>query len=158
MRVDGLSKGPGALALRRLRRDREAVAFGVLLALVILALFGAPLYASRVAGTTPEENHLTDAVTIDGERENVVSLDGVPLGPTWGRACFLGADENGRDLMVRILYGARTSLLIGAGALISRLSTWSGRFRHYSLASCSPRRSASRVRRSDPLNWGPDRS
>jgi peptide/nickel transport system permease protein len=117
LRVDRLSKGPGALALRRLRRDREALAFGVLLALIILALVWAPLYASRVAGTTAEENHLTDAVTIDGERENVVSFDGVPLGPTWRRAYFLGADENGRDLMVRLLYGARTSLLIGAGAL-----------------------------------------
>jgi hypothetical protein len=42
------------------------VAFGVLLALIILALFGASLCVSRVAGTSPEENHLTDAVTIDG--------------------------------------------------------------------------------------------
>jgi peptide/nickel transport system permease protein len=47
-----------------------------------------------------------------------VSLDGVPIGPTWQRAYFLGADENGRDLMVRLLYGARTSLAIGAGAVL----------------------------------------
>ena len=48
---------------------------------------------------------------------HVVSLDGMPIGPTWQAEYFLGADENGRDLMVRLLYGARTSLLIGAGAL-----------------------------------------
>jgi peptide/nickel transport system permease protein len=111
------SASPAALALRRLRHDREALAFALLLALVLVALLGAPLYASHVAGTTPAENHLTDQVTLDGERTDVVSLDGIPIGPTWGRTYFLGADENGRDLMVRLLYGGRTSVLIGAGAL-----------------------------------------
>lgn len=72
MRVDRLSKGRGALALRRLRRDREALAFGVLLGLIILALVGAPLYASRVAGTTAEENHLTDALPFAGAYTQVV--------------------------------------------------------------------------------------
>jgi len=111
------STSPGALALRRLRRDREALAFGVLLALVVVPLFAAPLYASHVAGTTPQENHLTDELVIDAKRMYVVSLDGVPIGPTWRRAYFVGADENGRDLMVRLLYGGRSSLLMGAGAL-----------------------------------------
>lgn len=111
------SPGPGARALRRLLRDRAALAFGILFVLVLVAFLAAPLYASQVAGTTPAENHLTDQVTIDGEREDVVSLDGFPIGPTWHRAFFLGADENGRDLMVRLLYGGRTSVLIGAEAL-----------------------------------------
>src|SRR6185436_1078561 len=35
---------------------------------------------------------------------------------TWKGRFFLGADANGRDLMVRVLYGARTSLMIGVGA------------------------------------------
>ena len=47
----------------------------------------------------------------------MVSLEGVPIGPTWHAQYLLGADENGRDLMVRLLYGGRTSLLIGAAAL-----------------------------------------
>lgn len=113
------SASPAALALRRLRHDREALAFALLLALVLVALFCAPLYASLVAGTTPAENHLTDQVTVDGERTDVVSLDGIPIGPTWGRAYFLGADENGRDLMVRLLYGGRgsTSLTPSAASL-----------------------------------------
>jgi peptide/nickel transport system permease protein len=111
------SASPAALALRRLRQDREALVFALLLALMLVALLGAPLYATLVADTTPAENHLTDQVTVDGERVDVVSLDGTPIGPTWGREYFLGADENGGDLMVRLLYGARTSVLIGAGAL-----------------------------------------
>jgi hypothetical protein len=68
------SASPAALALRRLRHDREALAFALLLALMLVALLGAPLYASHVAGTTPAENHLTDQVMLDGERTDVVSL------------------------------------------------------------------------------------
>ena len=111
------SGGPWVTALRRLRRDRAALAFGVLLAVLVLAALAAPFYASRVAGTTPSANHLTDQVMIDGHERYVVSLEGEPIGPTWHANYFLGADENGRDLMVRLLYGARTSLAIGAAAL-----------------------------------------
>jgi peptide/nickel transport system permease protein len=93
------------------------VSYGVAFALIVLTFLAAPLYASQIAGTTPEANHLSDVITLDGKRTYVVSLQGVPIGPTWQRQYFLGADENGRDLMVRLLYGGRTSLLIGACAL-----------------------------------------
>ena len=43
------------------------------------------------------------------------SLDGIPIGPTWQGEFFLGADTNGRDVAVRLLYGGRNSLLIGVG-------------------------------------------
>lgn len=53
---------------------------------------------------------------------DVVSVEGIPIGPTWHRSYFLGADGNGRDVAVRLLYGARNSLTIGAvAALISIL-------------------------------------
>jgi peptide/nickel transport system permease protein len=95
--------------------------FGCLLALVVLAVLAAPLYASQVAHTTPSENHLTDQTVIDGERTNVVSLEGIPIGPTWRGSYLIGADENGRDLAVRVLYGARTTLVIGGGAVLLTL-------------------------------------
>ena len=85
--------------------------------MILLALLAAPLYASEIAHTTSSENHLTDRVVVDGKPSDVVALDSTPIGPTWHRAYFLGADYNGRDLMVRLLYGARTSLLVGAGAV-----------------------------------------
>lgn len=115
------TRGPWALALRRLRRDRAAMTFAALSAAILLALLAAPLYASEVAHTTPSENHLTDQTVIDGEPTDVVSLEGVPIGPTWDSSYFLGADENGRDLMVRLLYGARASLTVGAGAVVLSL-------------------------------------
>ena len=90
-------------------------------ALIVLAVLAAPLYASQVAHTTPSENHLTDQTVVDGEPTDVVSLEGIPIGPTWNGSYLLGADENGRDLAVRLLYGARTTLVIGACAVLLTL-------------------------------------
>jgi peptide/nickel transport system permease protein len=101
-----------------MRRDRAAFVFGALFVFIALALLAAPLYASEVAHTTPSDNHLTDRTIVDGKPVNVVGLDSVPIGPTWQSNYFLGADYNGRDLMVRLLYGARTSVVVGIGAVL----------------------------------------
>jgi peptide/nickel transport system permease protein len=79
----------------------------------------APLWADNVAKTGPSDGHLTDTITVDGKKVNVVGLDGVPIGPQYMKAdgkFFLGADGNGRDIMVRLLYGGRNSLFIGLTA------------------------------------------
>ena len=109
---------PWRLAARRLRRDRGALAFGVLFIALVAACLAAPLWAEHVAHTTPEENHLSDTIQRDGETVNVVGFDGVPIGPTWQGEFFLGADQNGRDNMVRLLYGGRNSLMIGVSAAL----------------------------------------
>jgi peptide/nickel transport system permease protein len=95
--------------------------FAALFALIVVLVLAAPLYASEVAGTTPSENHLTEQTVIDGRPTNIVSVEGIPIGPTWHRSYLIGADENGRDLAVRLLYGARTTLMIGAGAVLLTL-------------------------------------
>ncbi len=115
-RVHGV--GPWRLALRRLRRHRTALAFGFLFVLLVAACVAAPLWADNVAKTTPTANNLTGQIVVDGKRTNVVSLDGIPIGPTWQGRYFLGADSNGRDVMVRLLYGGRNSLLIGVFAAL----------------------------------------
>jgi peptide/nickel transport system permease protein len=118
-RVAGL--GPWRLALRRLRRNRIALAFGALFIVIVLVCLAAPLYAHHVAHTDPFKNHLTDQVNVGGKLTDVVAPDGVPIGPTWHGRFFLGADGNGRDIAVRLLYGGRTSLLIGTGAAIGTI-------------------------------------
>ena len=95
--------------------------FGTVFAVVVLAALAAPLYASQVAGTTPSANHLTEQTVIDGRSTDIVSLEGIPIGPTWHRSYFIGSDENGRDLAVRLLYGARTTLMIGGGSVLLTL-------------------------------------
>ena len=117
--VHGL--GPWRLGLRRLRRNKVALAFGFLFVLLVAACLAAPLWADHVAKTGPDTNHLSDTIQVDGETKNVVELDGVPIGPQYFKAdgrFFLGADRNGRDIMVRLLYGGRNSLLIGVSAAL----------------------------------------
>jgi peptide/nickel transport system permease protein len=108
--------GPWRLAWRRLRRNRVALAFGALFVLLIVVALAAPLWADHIAKTTPERNRLADQITVGGEKRDIVTPDGIPMGPTWRGQYFLGADENGRDVMVRLLYGARNSLFIGITA------------------------------------------
>lgn len=112
------SPGPWRLALRRMRRDRGALVFAAMFAGIVLALLAAPLYAGEIAHTTPADNHLTDTTVVDGKRVDVVGLDSIPIAPTWQRNYFLGADYNGRDVMVRLLFGARTSIVVGVGAVV----------------------------------------
>ena len=110
--------GPWKLGLRRLRRNKVALLFGLLFVLLVLSCLAAPLWAKHVAKTGPNENHLTDTIVLDGKKTNVVSLEGIPIGPTWQAEYFFGADKNGRDIMVRLLYGGRNSLLIGITAAL----------------------------------------
>jgi peptide/nickel transport system permease protein len=115
-RVAGL--GPWRLAGRRLRRDRTALVFGGVFVLLVAVCLAAPIWANNFAHTDPFKNHLTDKVTVDGKEKDVVAPDGVPIGPTWQGQFFLGADTNGRDTAVRLLYGGRNSLLIGVAAAL----------------------------------------
>jgi peptide/nickel transport system permease protein len=99
--------------VRRLRRNTTALVFAGLFVVIAGVCLAAPLWANEVAHTDPFKNHLTDQITLDGKKTDVVAPDGVPIGPTWTGRFFLGADDNGRDIMVRLLYGGRTSLEIG---------------------------------------------
>jgi peptide/nickel transport system permease protein len=101
--------GPYRLALRRLRRNKVALAFGALFLIIVIVCFCAPLYAKHIAHTGPNDNHITEQVG----GKDVVSPTGLPVGPTWHGRFLLGADQNGRDLAVRLLYGGRNSLEVG---------------------------------------------
>jgi peptide/nickel transport system permease protein len=115
-------RGPWALALRRFLRNRLAVAFLGVFLLIVVFVLAAPLWADHVAHTGPNQEHTVDTVTVDGEERDVVTPEGTPIGPQWfnaGGEFFLGADSRlGRDEMVRLMYGGRTSLLIGITAAL----------------------------------------
>ncbi len=111
-------RSPWYLASIRLRRNRMALAFGVLFLAIVVLCLAAPLWADYVAHTGPDENHITDKVLIAGHEEYVVAPDGTPLGPGLHGRFLLGADQNGRDVMVRLLYGGRTSIFIGVVAAV----------------------------------------
>jgi peptide/nickel transport system permease protein len=112
---------PYRLAWRRLRRNRVALAFGALFVLVVVLCALAPFYSHHIAHTGPNDNHVTATIKVNGHRTDVVSPIGIPIGPTWHSHFFLGADNDGRDVAVRLLYGGRNSLEIGLMASLITL-------------------------------------
>ena len=119
-------RSPWALAFRRLRRNRVAFAALVLFILIVLSSFAAPIYANHIAHTDPFENNVNGTTIVNGKEVplmeqggGVLKLGETPIGPTWDiHHYFLGADAQGRDVMARLLYGGRSSLLIGIGSAL----------------------------------------
>jgi peptide/nickel transport system permease protein len=100
------SRSAGRLFWERFREDKVALFGGfVIILLVAVAIGGAPL-AAKITGHPSATAY------------NQIMLDdfGVPKGP---RSDFwFGADAAGRDLFVRTMYGARTSLKVGVAATL----------------------------------------
>ena len=104
-KIEGRS--PWRLAYERLRVDRAAkIALGTILVIVLLAIL-APVFA-KITGHGPNQQFIDI-----GENAN-----GGPVPPSG--TFWLGTDNNGRDLFIRILYGARISLLVGGCRTSSR--------------------------------------
>jgi len=111
--------GPWRLAARRLRRNKTALFFGALFVLIVTMCLLAPVYSQDVAHISPDYGNPTGTITENGKQIYILSTLGIPIGPTWDiHHFFLGADELGRDVAVRLLYGGRTSLEIGAVATL----------------------------------------
>ncbi|MGO9902741.1 MAG: ABC transporter permease [Solirubrobacteraceae bacterium] len=111
--------GPWRLAARRLRRNRVALFFGGLFLVILLMCLLAPVYSNDIAHVGQATTNVTGTITVNGKTTDVVSPIGIPIGPTWNFShYFLGADALGRDVAVRLLYGGRTSLEIGAAATL----------------------------------------
>jgi len=96
-------RSPLLLAIRRLRRDRVATVSLVVIVLIVLMAVFAPLFAT-ITGHPPNEQY----------RDIGLTPDGLPRGPD--STFWLGTDDLGRDVLVRIAYGARVSLLVGVAA------------------------------------------
>ena len=122
------SRGPWATALRRLLRDRAAVFALFIFVLIVVLCLLAPVYAAW-ANTDPFTSTLDAVVHINGQDVPVMeqSTEGLglgytPIGPTWQIGnYFLGADNQGRDVMARLLYGGLNSLLIAGMATVVTL-------------------------------------
>ncbi|SDP01677.1 peptide/nickel transport system permease protein [Pedococcus dokdonensis] len=96
---------PWQLAWQRLRRDRVAMVSLVVIGLIVLMALVAPLFAV-VTGHPVNEQY----------RQTGLTPDGLPRGPS--SEFWLGTDDLGRDILVRIAYGARISLLVGVAATL----------------------------------------
>jgi peptide/nickel transport system permease protein len=136
-------RSPWYLAWQRLRHNYVAFAFLGLFILIVAACAAAPLYSKYVAHTGQNTNHVTDKIKVGNKHVDIVSFGGyinkhtgkqcltsepgcvffsaIPVGPEWfsaGGKYVLGADSNGRDVAVRLLYGGRNSLIVGIGSTV----------------------------------------
>jgi peptide/nickel transport system permease protein len=94
---------PLQLAWRRLRRDKVAmISLGFVIILCLVAIF-APLLTALI-GHGPNAQYPNTGLSIYGH----------PVGPS--KAFLLGTDDLGRDVLSRLIYGARVSLEVGVGA------------------------------------------
>ena len=126
LRPEIAGRNPWALAGRRLRRNRIALAALGLLLLIIVVCLAAPLYAHYVAHVNPFLPNLNGHTVVDGKVVPVMQQGGgalklgeTPIGPTWDpHHYFLGADGLGRDVAALLLYGGRSSLLVGIGSAV----------------------------------------
>ena len=82
--------------LRKLMRDPVAAVALCLAVLIVLAAVAAPL----IMPGDPADNDLSLAMQPPGQ------------------GLLLGADDQGRDMVLRLLYGLRLTLLIGAAAVV----------------------------------------
>ena len=91
--------GLGRRALASLRRDPVAL----IAVLLVIALALVAVFAPLLAPYDPLKAY-----------SNGLSADGAPVSP--GSAFLLGTDPNGRDVLSRMIFGARVSLLVGVVA------------------------------------------
>jgi len=96
-------RSPWKLAFERLRRDRAALICAIVILLIVLMAIFAPVFA-KITGHTPNHQYLDKGLTLDGQ----------PVAPN--SEFWLGTDDVGRDVLVRIAYGARVSLIVGVAA------------------------------------------
>jgi ABC-type dipeptide/oligopeptide/nickel transport system permease subunit len=102
-----VGRGPWDLAWRRLRSDRVAMGSLAVIVLMVLVAVFAPVFA-HLTGHPPNAQYHRTGLTPDG-------LPTPPSSTFW-----LGTDDLGRDILVRIAYGARVSL--GVGVLATTLT------------------------------------
>jgi peptide/nickel transport system permease protein len=102
-----VGKSPRQLFWTRFKQDKAALAGLTLVAILVLIALTAGLVSKYVAGHGPNElftREMTDEI-------------GLPRGPN--SEFWFGGDRVGRDVFVRVLYGARTSLMVAVAATFS---------------------------------------
>jgi peptide/nickel transport system permease protein len=98
-------RGTWQLAWGRLKKDRASIASAVVILLIILMAIFAPVI-SAIVGHPPNHQY----------RITGLSSFGLPKAPD--RTFLLGTDDLGRDILVRIAYGARIALYVGVVATL----------------------------------------
>ncbi len=102
-KLETQSQGQWSLAWRRFRRNKLAVVSGIILIAFVLIAFFAPVISPQ--------NPLKD----NSGKKFIppVFVSKSPTGAVPDATFILGTDQQGHDVLSRLIYGTRTSLLVG---------------------------------------------
>src|SRR5919108_3041436 len=123
--VEVEGKSPRQLFWDRFKRDKVALASLAFLVLLVLVAIFAGVIAKHVVHHGP--NDLYQSETLDEF--------GLPTGPS--KDFWFGVDASGRDVFIRVIYGARTSLIVAVvatgfavfvGTVLGLIAGYFGRF------------------------------
>jgi peptide/nickel transport system permease protein len=103
-KIEGRS--PWRLATQRLLHDKASMISLTVIVLIVLVAIFAPVVAAIVGHGANQQFPAPIGVDVSGQ----------PLGPS--SRFLLGTDPLGRDILVRIAYGARISLIVGVLAAV----------------------------------------
>ena len=98
------SQGFWAQSWRRYRQNKLSMVALFLVCLIVTFVLSAGLISQHVTGVTPYANDLPNRLAEPGEN-----------------GFILGADGNGRDVLTRLAYGGRASLMIASLSIITIL-------------------------------------
>lgn len=96
-----VGKTPGQLFWARFKQDKVALVGGAFISLLLVIALAAPLISSTIMHRGPND------LSLQRDMQDEFGLPRGPNGDYW-----FGADKSGRDLFVRVIYGARTSLAV----------------------------------------------
>jgi peptide/nickel transport system permease protein len=99
------SQGFWAQSWRQFRRNRLAMVALLVVVLIITFVLSAGLISEHVTGITPTKNNLPMKLSAPGEN-----------------GFILGSDGNGRDVLTRLAYGGRASLMIAGLSMVTILA------------------------------------
>ncbi len=103
-RIEG--KTPLQLAWRRIRRDKVSLVSALFIVFLVLVAVFAPLVCRLIGQDPYSQDRSASGLTPRG----------IPVGPSGEH--WLGTDEVGRDVLARLIYGARVSLEVGMAATL----------------------------------------
>ncbi len=106
---------------RRLLRNRMAVAGGVVMIVISLVAISAPAFSRYVVHFGPNDQDLVLGPQPPLTRSVPTGLRADGQAFTRPSVHWFGTDELGRDLFIRVCYGARVSLMVGLIATLVSL-------------------------------------
>lgn len=108
--------------LRRLMAQTSCVIAFVILAIIVVFSFGAPILSRYVTHVSYEQQDLSNSFASPGSTVKSAVVDSAGNISIHEHTFLLGSDDLGRDELTRLAYGGRISMVVGFSAVLIALA------------------------------------